>query len=304
MAEHDKKLFEHELEEKFRKLDESIKIPEIPDAQSIFEKAENEKKNVVPFKKYSRYIAAAAAVVLICVSIPLISPALNAETAPQEPESAKYYATDEAVEEEICEAVVEEPETVYNDVAEASPELTDGKISNSKIDVEDGTDTQKRQNQTISVVNIKKILEAFFDENDVELNPQIGSNDVFRAYTIEETINKKREINFTVEEDYVSVILFDISSGDEVICAFWLEGVYRESFIEEEKYFISTYVKLSGDMVRAGDYLPMFGDSENGSGFINESAIIVPEIVEKGAMIVTAEINIVTGEYQIFANLV
>ena len=107
MAEHDEKLFEHELEEKFRKLDESIKIPEIPDAQSIFEKAENEKKNVVPFKKYSRYIAAAAAVVLICVSIPLISPALNAETAPQEPESANYFATDEDVEEN-CEAVIEE----------------------------------------------------------------------------------------------------------------------------------------------------------------------------------------------------
>ena len=88
MAEHDEKLFEHELEEKFRKLDESIKIPEIPDAQSIFEKAENEKKNVVPFKKYSRYIAAAAAVVLVCVSIPIFSVGASAEFAPQEPMSA------------------------------------------------------------------------------------------------------------------------------------------------------------------------------------------------------------------------
>ena len=58
MAEHDEKAFEHILEVEFRKLDEKIKIPEIPDAQSIFEKAEKEKANTVPFKKYSKYIAA------------------------------------------------------------------------------------------------------------------------------------------------------------------------------------------------------------------------------------------------------
>ena len=85
MAEHDEKLFEHEFAEKLRKFDDNIKILEIPDAQSIFDRAESEKVKVIPFKKYSRYIAAAAAVVLICVSIPILSPALSAETAPQEP---------------------------------------------------------------------------------------------------------------------------------------------------------------------------------------------------------------------------
>ena len=53
MAEHDERNFEHELSEKLKKLDSSIKIPEIPDAQSIFEKAEEKKENTVPFKKYS-----------------------------------------------------------------------------------------------------------------------------------------------------------------------------------------------------------------------------------------------------------
>ena len=54
MAEHEEKLFEHELSEKFAELDKNIKIPEIPDVQNIFDKAEEEKTNVVPFKKYSR----------------------------------------------------------------------------------------------------------------------------------------------------------------------------------------------------------------------------------------------------------
>ena len=43
MAEHDEKLFEHEFAEKFRKFDDDIKIPEIPDAQSIFDRAELDK---------------------------------------------------------------------------------------------------------------------------------------------------------------------------------------------------------------------------------------------------------------------
>ena len=84
MAEHDKNLFEHELFEKFAELDENIKILEIPDVQNIFDRAEEQTK-VIPFKKYSRYIAAAAAVVLICVSIPIFSSAASAEFVPQEP---------------------------------------------------------------------------------------------------------------------------------------------------------------------------------------------------------------------------
>ena len=38
--------FEHEIDEKLRKLDAQIKVPEIPDAQAIFERAEKKKNNV------------------------------------------------------------------------------------------------------------------------------------------------------------------------------------------------------------------------------------------------------------------
>ena len=130
MAEHDEINFEQELREKFGKLDSVIKIPEMPDVQNIFDKAE-EKTNVIPFKKYSRYIAAAAAVVLICVSIPLLSPALSAEMAPQEPmEAPKSFnnmaddVSDTVVAEEPCEAAPEEtsyPEFSITE-SEVSPE--------------------------------------------------------------------------------------------------------------------------------------------------------------------------------------
>ena len=38
--------FEHEIDEKLKKLDTQIKVPEIPDAQAIFERAEKKKNNV------------------------------------------------------------------------------------------------------------------------------------------------------------------------------------------------------------------------------------------------------------------
>ena len=65
MAEHDENMFEQNIAKMLREMDSEIEIPEIPDVESIFEKAEEQKQNVVPFKKYSKYIAAAAAVVLI-----------------------------------------------------------------------------------------------------------------------------------------------------------------------------------------------------------------------------------------------
>ena len=61
--------YEHEIEEKLKKLDAKINVPEIPDAQAIFERAEKKKNNIFSIRTV-RY-AAAAAVILICVSIPV-----------------------------------------------------------------------------------------------------------------------------------------------------------------------------------------------------------------------------------------
>ena len=318
MAEHDEKIFEHELEEKLRRFDENLKIPEIPDAQSIFEKAESEKGKVLPFKKYSRYIAAAAAVVLICVSVPLISPALgsaaeNIDQKLEAPKSIFGYATadmaeaeteiePEALEEQ--EVLPEEPKTEEYFTDGTLPGNSSIELTNSSMESVDGFDEQKVQGQISQGKNIKKILEAFFEENDVELNPQIGPEEVFRAYSLAEKINKKRSIDVTVDEESVSVMLFDNSAGEEILCAFWMQGKYKESFYDGEKYIVKTYLRLSGDMVKADDYLPMFGNAESGTAFLTKEQIFVSEPITKGAMIVTAEIDVATGEYKIFAELI
>ena len=296
MAEHGFDNFEHDFAEKLKKLDENIIVPEIPDAQNIFDRAESETK-VFSFKKYKRIAGVAAAVVLICVSFPVLGGTIGKEfdigTAAETAEAprASYDALEDCVEEEAILEAAEEPAEAYDSM-------------NSSVEIFAPTEGEKSMASVTEAKNIKKALEAFFEENEVELNPQIGSLEKFRSYSLAEEINKKRSMDISVEEDSVSVMLFDNSGEEEAICAFWMEGAYRESYLDGENYIVSTYVRFSGDMVKADDYLPMYGDAEKGTAFIDENKIILPEEIEKGAMIVTAKISISTGEYEISAEII
>ena len=314
MAEHDKKLFEHEFAEKLRKFDDNIKIPEIPDAQSIFEKAENEKKNIIPLKKYSRYIAAAAAaVVLICVSIPLLSPALSAETAPQEPMEApksifNYYTADsvaeeslkeqEACPEEPCEAEAEDISEIYDEDGFKTEATTEEfRVKNALIDffAPPAKDELKEQNSSAELIDKPTEGSAPVEpEND-------GSDDLS---LIEEKLNKKRSIEISVAKESVSVRLFDDSAAGEVISAFWVEGVFESCEHDGETYYINLVKNISGQDVAEDMYLPMAGDVVNGTYFVPEESIMLPEKIEKGAIALSVEINIATGEYEIHARVV
>ena len=323
MAEHDEKLFEHEFEEKLRKFDSSIKIPEIPDAQSIFEKAESEKPKVIPFKKYSRYVAAAAAVVLISVTLPLISSASSAESAPQEPESAKYYATDEAVEEEICEAIVEEAEepkefsqittsiNENNNQYDESPAETESKLYSMLFEFfENGGENELKESSAVSS------SDANPETGGSDGNPELGGvGDSERDLKIEhygegfspfwqlEKVNKKRSVEIVSEEESISVRVFDTSAGDEVISVFWVEGAYMLSSPGEEIYTICLSKKITEEDFESGNYIPMAGDPVNGNYFVPEEDISLPKRVKYGEVYIIVEIDLKTGEYEIHANL-
>ena len=116
MAEHDENMFEQNIAKMLREMDSEIEIPEIPDVESIFEKAEEQKQNVVPFKKYSKYIAAAAAVVLICISFPAFSGTFG-RSLPQE--AAESF--DQSMEY-LSDGICEEAEMPMEPEAAAEPE--------------------------------------------------------------------------------------------------------------------------------------------------------------------------------------
>lgn len=308
MAEHEKDNFEHELESMFRKLDSEIKIPEIPDAQSIFERAEIPEKKIIPFKKYSKYIAAAAAVVLICIGVPVMADMLESgaigmdnmaseaieEPMAMEPQEA-YSVTDEVVEEE-AEIESLEPENDSDGIeTEAFPEeLKDATTSHNEPMSSSTSEDIK--------LSAKKELYRYFAGYSVD-NPNTGGSGSDDVKVIEDNINKKRTIEITVEEGSVSVILHDNSANEEIINAFWVEGVYESSYVQDEFYYISLSKQVYPSELESDYYLPMAGDA-NGTYTIPEESIFVPGEVEKGVISLTVAVNIGTGEYSIYASLV
>ena len=121
---------------------------------------------------------------------------------------------------------------------------------------------------------------------------------------VERKINKKRSIEITVETDSVSVRLFDNSAEDEIISAFWVEGIYESSGADGDYYVINLFKNVSEEELLEDMYLPMAGDPVNGTYMIPEDSIFVPEKITKGIISVSVKIDISTGEYYIYASLV
>ncbi len=314
MAEHDERNFEHEIEEMFKKLDSEVKIPEIPDAQSIFEKAEVPKKNAVPFRKYTKYIAAAAAVVLIVAIGPAAANALSgamsldsmeAEAA-EEPQEAFNGMYDEIVTEaELSDSTThrEEPYPETAEPEEGNPDFGYGTNDTMKeVTSAHSSVASSSESSDSDGISIKEVLHHFFTNNSAA-NPNTGGSGSDDVSYIEEEINKKRTVGITVEKNSVSVAVYDNSANGEIINAFWVEGTYNSSYYDGEYYVINLSKTVYPGELETGYYLPMAGDA-NGTYTIPESSIFIPGEVKKGVISLTVEIDVGTGEYRIYASLV
>ncbi len=299
MADRDE-IFEHELEEKLKRLDAQIKIPEIPDAQTVFERAEKERKktNVIPFKKYSRYVAAAAAVVLICVAIPALgSSMLKADSTN---EASYVYDENEAPQSAEEEAVCEEPESESFD-KKTTESFTPNQSAAASESYGQYDDPQGSLNSVNS--KLRGALEVYFSASKEFDSAEKTDSDDLR--TIEEYLNKKRSIEITIEDGSVSVLLQSNDKEPEIINAFWVEGVYKSSYFDENElcYVITVENKVGPKEFENGYFLPMVGDYANGTYNIPESAVSVPDKVELGIITLTVKIDIATGEYKITGEL-
>ncbi|MBR5872817.1 MAG: hypothetical protein IKZ06_04145 [Oscillospiraceae bacterium] len=302
MAEHDFEKFEHDFAEKLKALDAEIKVPEIPDAQSIFEKAEIQKPKVIPFKKYSGFVAAAAAVVLICISLPIFMGAGAAESAmPLENLKAfddefSFFTTDaaEPVAEVALEESAEEPAEYFEEevVTEAETETI---IENSCIN---------------SLRIYDSLYEVFYGVQSSSASSTVAGMEEYKdaptsdsVKVIEGSLNKKRSIEIEIEEGSVSVRLFDDSSAREIISAFWVEGIYQASYLDGEKYIINLSYKISFEDFESRNYIPMAGDPENGTYLVSADNTAISENVSKGVISMVIELDIGTGEYKIYGTL-
>lgn len=316
MAEHDEINFEQELREKFQKLDGEIKIPEIPDVKDIFEKAEEKKTNAVPFKKYSRYVAAAAAVVLICVGIPVVK-AFSEVSLDRAPESANLLSdvfdidgkTFDYAKSEETEVVIENEQEEPETEPEVEVEYGESSVASSSV----------AGNGILDEDSVKWVLANYFTTNKEKgkkpessstHRPIDGKDDI---RTIEKEIDEERSVRVTIEDKKISVKLFDVFGKDEaaeeeileeeIVSELWVEGIFEGSYLSGEYYIINLIKPVAPEELEGEDYLPKYGTGEE-ENTIPEESVFISEEVTEGIISLIVEINVVTGEYKIYASLV
>ena len=276
--------YEHEIEEKLKKLDAKINVPEIPDAQAIFERAEKKKNNIFSIRTV-RY-AAAAAVILICVSIPAKNNA-----APDASDVLMYAAygngTVESSEEKSTES-----EPYFGDVSSPAEE--------SEPQEEGAEDSFGSANRTVTA---EEALAEYFSDA-AKKNPSTGGSEAENASkSFTDKLNKKRLADVEINDDSVSVMLYDISGQSEILTALWVEGAFESAGVSDDYYVITVSKAVTREEFESGYYMPMIGNPEGGTSYLSEDEVLVSDTVEKAVFTISISINIENGGYEIYATL-
>lgn len=276
--------FEHEIDEKLRKLDAQIKVPEIPDAQAIFERAEKKKNNVFSFRSV-RY-AAAAAVILICVSIPTVSMLMTKNGT----------STDNA-------AFMAAPKAQDNEEAEKGAPPMFG-ISSSAV--QEGAEESEASDELVQEngIAVGEALENYFSSEKKSENPTTGGGGSERdAGSFTDKLNKKRTADVEINEDSVSVMLYDVSGQSEILTALWVEGAFESAGMTGDYYVVTVKKAVTREEFESGYYLPMVGSPEGGARYLSEDEVFVSDEITEAVFTISVSINIENGGYEIYATL-
>ena len=282
--------YEHEIEEKLKKLDAKINVPEIPDAQAIFERAEKKKNNIFSIRTV-RY-AAAAAVILICVSIPVATTFMAKNNAASDASDALMYAAYGNGTVESSEEKSTESEPYFGDVSSSAEESEP-----QEEGTEDGFGSANR------TVTAEEALAEYFSDA-AKKNPSTGGSEAENASkSFTDKLNKKRLADVEINDDSVSVMLYDISGQSEILTALWVEGAFESAGVSDDYYVITVSKAVTREEFESGYYMPMIGSPEGGTSYLSEDEVLVSDTVEKAVFTISISINIENGGYEIYATL-
>lgn len=283
--------YEHEIEEKLKKLDAKINVPEIPDAQAIFERAEKKKNNIFSIRTV-RY-AAAAAVILICVSIPVATTFMAKNNAAPDASDALMYAAYGNGTVESSEEKNTESEPYFGDVSSSTEE--------SEPQEEEAKDGFGSANRTVTA---EEALEEYFSA-ETKKNPSTGGSseaeNASKSFT--DKLNKKRLADVEINDDSVSVMLYDVSGQSEILTALWVEGAFESAGVSDDYYVVTVSKAVTREEFESGYYMPMIGSPEGGTSYLSEDEVLVSDTVEKAVFTISISINIENGGYEIYATL-
>ena len=283
--------YEHEIEEKLKKLDAKINVPEIPDAQAIFERAEKKKNNIFSIRTV-RY-AAAAAVILICVSIPVATTFMAKNNAASDASDALMYAAYGNGTVESSEEKSTESEPYFGDVSSPAEE--------SEPQEEGAEDSFGSANRTVTA---EEALAEYFSDAAKKNQSTGGSSEAENASkSFTDKLNKKRLADVEINDDSVSVMLYDVSGQSEILTALWVEGAFESAGVSDDYYVITVSKAVTREEFESGYYMPMIGSPEGGTSYLSEDEVLVSDTVEKAVFTISISINIENGGYEIYATL-
>lgn len=283
--------YEHEIEEKLKKLDAKINVPEIPDAQAIFERAEKKKNNIFSIRTV-RY-AAAAAVILICVSIPVATTFMAKNNAAPDASDALMYAAYGNETVESSEEKSTESEPYFGDVSSSAEESEP-----QEERTEDGFGSANR------TVTAEEALAEYFSDAAKKNQSTGGSSEAENASkSFTDKLNKKRLADVEINDDSVSVMLYDVSGQSEILTALWVEGAFESAGVSDDYYVITVSKAVTREEFESGYYMPMIGSPEGGTSYLSEDEVLVSDTVEKAVFTISISINIENGGYEIYATL-
>ena len=283
--------YEHEIEEKLKKLDAKINVPEIPDAQAIFERAEKKKNNIFSIRTV-RY-AAAAAVILICVSIPVATTFMAKNNAASDASDALMYAAYGNETVESSEEKSTESEPYFGDVSSSAEE--------SEPQEEGTEDSFGSANRTVTA---EEALAEYFSDAAKKNQSTGGSSEAENASkSFTDKLNKKRLADVEINDDSVSVMLYDVSGQSEILTALWVEGAFESAGVSDDYYVITVSKAVTREEFESGYYMPMIGSPEGGTSYLSEDEVLVSDTVEKAVFTISISINIENGGYEIYATL-
>lgn len=282
--------FEHELDEKLKKLDAQIKIPEIPDAQAIFERAEKKKSNVFSIRTV-RY-AAAAAVILICVSIPTVSVLMGKNG--MSTDNGNFMYAPEAMTTAPEEG--EKSGSALPMFGVSSPACQEN--AEDSIAADDALPEENAQ------PSVAEALGEYFAANKKSENPTTGGGEEKQqAKSFTDSLNKKRTVDVEINDDSVSVMLYDISGQSEILTALWVEGAFESAGSAGDYYVITVTKTVDRAEYESGYYMPMIGSPEGGTSYLSEEDVFVCNEITEAEFTISVSINIENGEYEIYATL-
>lgn len=296
----DEMIYDEKFINAFRSLDDSVKVPDMPPVDAIFEKAGPGPKKEGKVLHFGwKRIAGIAAVIAVCAVAARYIPLMGSDTAVMKATAGSRDMTMAVTEE------AEEPAVPAEGPAPESGEAFDE--AESFMIAEEGPEETSApaaaafETEADSIPDpLYDALCSFFAANAGET--KTGTADV-KAQIFTVPVNGKRSAEVSVSESSVSVILTDTEGEPEIMKTVIAEGAFQSHKLvkqgDSNVLIVNLSYRVTADDMENMDYVPeiIIANGDTGDMDTGDSVVFgAEEPLMDGIYFITVTMNADTGE--------